>query len=138
MHGFGATRYDLTLAAFAAIECNFRIILLCTSPLYSRQLNLNCQMRNTVVSVLSQTGPLVIKSSQHAGKPSSQDMALLGSLAAFADNMDLQLNTLCTNEARISLKRSVYATYPAQIYLACQLQSCVITAGVAAGCGTSC
>lgn len=68
-------------------------------------------MLNAVLGILHQSSAVLIISSTHADKPSSQDMALLGSLAAFADNTDLKLHNLCANDARISLVRSVFSVF---------------------------
>ena len=64
-------------------------------------------MRGTMLGILSETGPVMIRSSPGADKPSSQDMALLGSLSVFADNLDLCVNQVCTSSTRISFARFV-------------------------------
>ena len=64
-------------------------------------------MRGTVLGILGQTGPILIRTSQDADKPSSQVMALLGSLAAFADTAELKLNHICTSSSRLSFTRFV-------------------------------
>ena len=67
-------------------------------------------MRGTLLGILSETGPLIIRSFPGAHKLSSQDMALLGSLAVFADNLGLCLSQFCTSSTRVSLARFVPKT----------------------------
>lgn len=81
-------------------------------------------MRGLLLAILNDTGPLVIRTSRHADKRSPQDLALLGSLAAYADNLNLSLTSICTDNTLTSVTRSALTMLLGRVDLALKQQQC--------------
>lgn len=59
----------------------------------------------TVLGILDQAGPVLIRASEDADKASSQDMAVLGSVVTYAEGLGVQFGSVATEDFRIGFNR---------------------------------
>ncbi|KAL3152490.1 hypothetical protein ABBQ32_001525 [Trebouxia sp. C0010 RCD-2024] len=60
----------------------------------------------TVLGILDQAGPVLIRASEDADKASSQDMAVLGSVVTYAEGLGVQFGSVATEDFRIGFNRA--------------------------------
>lgn len=62
-------------------------------------------MSRTVLGIHDEAGPVLIRTSKGADKPSSQDMAVLGSLVTYAEGIGVQFSSVATDDITIGFRR---------------------------------
>lgn len=62
-------------------------------------------MCRTVLGIHDQAGPVLIRTSEGADKPSSQDMAVLGSMVTYAEGLGVQIGAVVTDDCMIGFRR---------------------------------
>lgn len=62
-------------------------------------------MSRAVLGIYDDAGPVLIRSSHGASKPTSQDMAVLGSVMIYAQGLGHPFGSILTEDCRISFKR---------------------------------
>ena len=72
-------------------------------------------MSRTVLGIYNEAGPVLIRNSEGSSKPSSQDMAVLGSMVTYAEGIGVQFSSVATDDFTIGFKRycSCYRYQPA-------------------------
>lgn len=75
------------------------------SAQYIQLLPLSPRMFRTVLGIHDQAGPVLIRASEGADKPTSQDMAVLGSIVTYAEGLGVQFGTVATESFRIGFNR---------------------------------
>ncbi|KAL3142327.1 hypothetical protein ABBQ38_002667 [Trebouxia sp. C0009 RCD-2024] len=59
----------------------------------------------TVLGILDQAGPVLIRASEDADEASSQDMAVLGSVVTYGEGLGVQFGSVATEDFRIGFNR---------------------------------
>lgn len=62
-------------------------------------------MCRTVLGIHDQAGPVLIRTSEGADKPSPQDMAVLGSMVTYAEGLGVQIGSVATDDFMIGFRR---------------------------------
>ncbi len=62
-------------------------------------------MLRTVLGVYDDAGPVLVRSNRGALKPTSQDMAVLGSVMIYSQGVGYPIGSITTEECRISFHR---------------------------------
>lgn len=62
-------------------------------------------MCRTVLGIHDQAGPVVIRTTEGTDKPSSQDMAVLGSMVTYAEGIGVQFSSVATEDFTIGFRR---------------------------------
>ena len=62
-------------------------------------------MSRTVLGVHDEAGPVLIRISEGADKPSLQDMAVLGSMVTYAEGIGVQFSSVATDDFTIGFRR---------------------------------
>lgn len=62
-------------------------------------------MCRTVLGIHDQAGPVLIRTSAGADKPSSQDMAVLGSMVAYAEGLGIHFGSVATDDYSLGFRR---------------------------------
>jgi hypothetical protein len=62
-------------------------------------------MSRTVLGVYDDAGPVLVRTNRGALKPTSQDMAVLGSVMIYAQGLGYSIGSVSTEECRISFHR---------------------------------
>lgn len=64
----------------------------------------------TVLGILDQAGPVLIRASEDADEASSQDMAVLGSVVTYGEGLGVQFGSVATEDFRIGFNRYLIDT----------------------------
>jgi len=62
-------------------------------------------MSRTVLGIYDDAGPVLVRSNRGALKPTSQDMAVLGSVMIYSQGVGYSTGSITTEECRISFQR---------------------------------
>lgn len=62
-------------------------------------------MSRIVLGIYDDAGPVLIRSNRGARKPTSQDMAVLGSVMVYSEGVGYSIGSITTEECRVSFHR---------------------------------